>query len=385
MDKPRVAMWHRQKTAIGYYRTVVPARWLQRQGYEVDFREKGTLSSEWGSTEEALEKWAKEHHGIYDLVWTDRCIEPMSLGIFSGIRHYTPGCRLVVDFDDDFLSIPSWNQSQKSYHRSQQATEVSMAHLRMAEMATVSTEVLAREYDDKVHRVVVAKNAIDPVDWVGLAVDPDRAQDPNLRMLYGGAGGHYGDMDVARGALEKLIREPPVPWRLIVFGALPSWLHVLKRDYPGRVVGLPWIDFEDYPQVIAWGGFDLALAPLQKHPFNDAKSNIKWQEAAVQRIPLVCSDTGPYDWDIPPAAALKAKQSPESWEETLRAALTDPTLREKTAEVAWQAVNDEWVIDRRGRFWEDAIDEALACPRIESVEDARLKAPAGEVAPSSVA
>jgi glycosyltransferase involved in cell wall biosynthesis len=192
-------------------------------------------------------------------------------------------------------------------------------------------------------------------------------------------------MDVARQALEKLIREPPVPWRLIVFGAMPSWMHVLRRDYPGRVVGLPWVDFGDYPQAIAWGGFDLALAPLQKHPFNDAKSNIKWQEAAVQRIPLVCSNTGPYDWDIPGAAALKAEQNPESWEEVLRAALTDPTLREKTVETAWQAVNDEWVVDRRGCFWETAIEEALSCPRIEDMESARLKAPAGEAVPSSAA
>jgi glycosyltransferase involved in cell wall biosynthesis len=140
------------------------------------------------------------------------------------------------------------------------------------------------------------------------------------------------------------------------------------------------VTFKDYPQAIAWGGFDLAIAPLLEHPFNEAKSNIKWLEAGIQDIPTVCSDVGSFRDDIPPGAAIKLGQSRESWVDGLKAALEDSFLREKTLQLAKEAIRDEWTIDRRGHFWENVVEEVIGLPRIESREDAQLQPHSAPVA-----
>ena len=218
----------------------------------------------------------------------------------------------------------------------------------------------------------ILKNCLDPADWVAHPVNSERKKDPCLRILYGGASGHYGDLDPIREGLEAVIRNPPVPLRLLCFGALPAWMHELAREFPGRLVSLPWASFKEYPQTIAWGGFDIALAPLAEHPFNDSKSNIKWLEAGIQEIPLLCSDVGPYKTDIPSGCACKVDNTPAQWSSALRALLKDKALRESYKKKAKEAVLDAWTIDQRGKEWDNIVESVSTLPRIETLEDTQL-------------
>ena len=167
------------------------------------------------------------------------------------------------------------------------------------------------------------------------------------------------------------MRPLAVPWVLICFGAIPSWLHELARKYPKRVSTLPWVPFLDYPQAVAWGGFDAALAPLAKHPFNEAKSNIKWLEAGLQRIPLICSSEGPYK-DIPGDCAFKVENTPAQWAQALKVVLTDGDLRNQVKERTFTEVMDGWTVSTVGPQWVAAIERARDKPRILSLEDTRL-------------
>ena len=238
-------------------------------------------------------------------------------------------------------------------------------------MVTVSTRTLANRFREDSHAIRVVPNRVDPKDWEGFQVNPERKDDPHLRVLYGGASGHFGDMDVAREGLEAMLRKQPVPWRLICFGAVPAWIHEVKLEMPGKVVVLPWTPFRDYPQMIAWGGFDLAVAPLAEHEFNEAKSNIKWLEAGIQGIPFLCSKVGPYA-EIPEGAAIRVENTPAQWADGLRVLLTDETLRKNLKEEAYQAVRDSWTLDSGGENLQILLEETMSRPRIEGLEDAIL-------------
>ena len=373
----RILFLHRQQSAVRYYRSLLPTRVLRGLGHEVTLFDEPydrTMRPD-------PETWVSQQADKFDLIIIDRTLHYSDLGPFAGLRHLNPGARMIVDFDDDYTSVPVWNSAHTAFQVGQQYREAGHAHLKLSEMATVSTPTLAERFASRTHHIKTAMNFIDPADWTGFDVDPSRPADKTLRVLYGGASGHFGDLDVVKEGLAAVIENPPVPFRLICFGALPYWLHEASRKYPDRVISLPWVPFHHYPAAVAWGGFDVAIAPLCDHPFNLAKSNIKWLEAAVQGIPFLCSNVGPYA-DIPDGAAIRVPNTPVQWAEGLRALLQDGKLRESLREEARDEVLASWAIDRKVALWQDVVEEAMSRPRIESLDDTRL--PNERVAPPTV-
>ena len=374
----KILLIHRQSSAVGYYRCWVRGRVLKRLGYDVTYWENSVYAKDLKPRnfkrlppKAWVEGWLKENVGKFDLMIMDRGIDHDEVGKFAGFRHFSPGMRMIVDFDDDFTDVPGWNPSRTNYLPGQTAYEAGLNHLRLAEMVTVSTEPLRERFRKRAHTIRCVPNLIDPVDWAGLPVDPTRGEDPHLRVLYGGAMGHYGDLDVAKEGLESMIRRQPVPWRLVCFGAAPAWLHQVSKDMPGKVIVLPWAQFSDYPSAVAWGGFDAGIAPLAEHPFNEAKSIIKWSELAIQGIPLLCSDVGPYA-EIPSGAALKVRNTPAGWAQGLNEMLLDKALRRQFARTAKEAVLDGHTVDSGGQILHDVIEEAMSLPRIETMEQTYL-------------
>jgi glycosyltransferase involved in cell wall biosynthesis len=316
------------------------------------------------------QQWFKENKGQFDILWVDRGVTNYEVGLFAGFKHFSEGCRMITDFDDDFTQVPAWNPAFKKFQPGMEAYQSGLNHLKLSEMVTTSTPPLAEAFATKAHRIHCLPNRIEPKDWQ-LPAAPDRADDPNIRILYGGASGHYGDLDEAREGIEAAVRQQAVPMRLICFGTVPAWVHDMSKELPGRVVTLPWIPFPDYPQAVAWGGFDMALAPLKEHPFNDSKSNIKWLEAAMQGIPFVCSDVGPYA-TIPADAAWRVENTPAKWAEAIVSLAKDASLREGLTSAARANVLADWQVDKNEATLHTIIEETMSAPRIESLEDARL-------------
>lgn len=358
---PKILMLHRQPTAVGYYRSRVQARAIEQAGWEVIIPDEpyyrlksqnsGNEHPEW-----AYKLWDLMAEQKPDILHVDREIAHQGLGYFLGARDSVPGCRMIVDFDDDFTAVPRWNPAYKRYVPGTEARDAGELHLELAEYRTVSTATLAKKFD-----ATCVPNVLDPADWVDKPVNPERASDPHLRIFYGGASGHYGDLDAVQPSLEKFLHNPPTPIRLICFGTVPKWIHEVGRRYPGRVVVLPWHSFDHYADSVAWGGFDLAIAPLAECAFNDAKSNIKALEAGIQGIPFVCSRTGPYS-DIPTGCAVRLAN--DEWGDGLEALTTDPGFREQLRSRAKQWVMDEWIVGRNKDLWYNVLQEAKSKPLV---------------------
>jgi glycosyltransferase involved in cell wall biosynthesis len=377
MSKLRILMLHRQPSAVWYYRTQHPAQLLEEMGHEVTYGKLDEpyfkfLKPKVTSYEKKdwPEQWLKEHHDQFDILWVDRGVTDSEVGLFAGFKHFSKDCRMIVDFDDDFTQVPAWNQAYTKYQPGMEPYNAGLNHLKLAEMVTVSTPTLSATFADKAHRIHCLPNHIDTEAW-DYAANSERPDDPHVRILYGGASGHYGDLDEAQEGIAAVIRRQAVPMRLICFGTVPAWVHNMEKELPGKILTLPWVPFTNYPSVIAWGGFDMALAPLKAHPFNDAKSNIKWLEAAVQGIPFVCSDIGPYA-DIPDECAVKVENTPARWAEAIVSLAKDKDRRETLSKAARAAVLADWTVDKNKDRLHTIIEETMSAPRIESLEDARL-------------
>jgi len=81
--------------------------------------------------------------------------------------------------------------------------------------------------------------------------------------------------------------------------------------------------------------FDINLAPLEVgNPFCEAKSELKYFEAALVDVPTVASPTGPYRRAITQGETGYLAMEPAQWEAALRALLGDAALRRRVASAA---------------------------------------------------
>ena len=63
----KILMLHRQQSAVGYYRTWLPARYLAKQGHEVYWWENDRSFRKMGRDAKARSKWFG-NHGPFDIV-----------------------------------------------------------------------------------------------------------------------------------------------------------------------------------------------------------------------------------------------------------------------------------------------------------------------------
>lgn len=84
-------------------------------------------------------------------------------------------------------------------------------------------------------------------------------------------------------------------------------------------------DLEAYWEVLS--GIDINLAVLTESATTDAKSEIKWLEAAVCSVPSIVSDTRTYREILVDGEDALLARTPEAWRTALERLIADPRLR----------------------------------------------------------
>ncbi|MBU9486474.1 glycosyltransferase [Burkholderia multivorans] len=162
-----------------------------------------------------------------------------------------------------------------------------------------------------------------------------------VTIAYGsGTKTHDADFRVAAPALKRVLAARPNV-RLRILGELN--LPTDFDEVEDQIERLPLSNYATYLKRLAEA--DISIAPLEDNIFNDAKSNIKYLEAAVIRLPSVCSpaaafrtaiDDGDTGWLAPDSAA---------WERALLALIDDPRLRKAMADRAVRHVHADYAPD----------------------------------------
>jgi glycosyltransferase involved in cell wall biosynthesis len=102
--------------------------------------------------------------------------------------------------------------------------------------------------------------------------------------------------------------------------------------FKSRVFTIPFLDPGDYYRAIA--SWDVSIAPLTQHQFNDAKSNIKFLEASVFGVPSVCSPTEPFRAAVNHGKNGMLATTETEWFDALETLIKDPQLRKRLGEQA---------------------------------------------------
>lgn len=154
-----------------------------------------------------------------------------------------------------------------------------------------------------------------------------RSSGPLRVGYFSGTSTHDADWAHVEAAVVDVLRERP---------EVQLWLggHVTPGpavdELGERVRRLPFLPWTELPAVLR--DVDVNLAPLEPGgTFNDAKSAIKWLEAALVETPTIASPTQPFRERIRQMHNGFLAQEPAEWREVLGRLLDDEDLRKRCA------------------------------------------------------
>ena len=170
-----------------------------------------------------------------------------------------------------------------------------------------------------------------------LQQSPPRPPDDKIIIGYGsGTATHRKDLAEAAEALARILaRHPHV--ELHIVGALhiddPLPLPESLAPFADRIRHRPAVPWRDWLTVQRT--FDINLAPLESgNPFCDAKSEIKFTEAAIVGVPTVASRTEAFEFAIRDGETGFLASNADEWVAKLEELVADADLRHRMGEAA---------------------------------------------------
>lgn len=204
--------------------------------------------------------------------------------------------------------------------------------LKLCDAAITTTERLAEELGHYVPEVFINRNTASE-EMCALskeALKNKTRKDDHVGIGYfSGSLTHNDDFELVLPAVTKVMEKYPQV-QLHVVGELD--LPETLQQYKARVVSHPFVDWKKLPSLIA--EVDINLAPLEQSIFNEAKSENKWVEAALVKVPTVASNVGAFQRMIVSGKTGILCDTEEEWVEQLSRLVEDKKERDRIAENA---------------------------------------------------
>lgn len=199
--------------------------------------------------------------------------------------------------------------------------------LRLCDAAITTTERMAVELKNYVPTVFINRNtASEEMVYLSEEAYNKEFQLHNKDIIkigyFSGSITHNDDFILIQSAIEKIMREFKSV-ELHIVGLLD--IPVEFEDFKDRVIAHPFMDWKELPALIA--SMDINLAPLENTIFNEAKSENKWVEAALVRVPTVASDVGAFSKMIEHEVTGLLCRNKKDWYVMLKQLILDPVKR----------------------------------------------------------
>ena len=331
MSKIKVLVLPSDRTGVGKFRSVEPHIFLQSKHPE-DFH----VDIDYEPRVDDINYWKQ-----YDLVCFHRAIGRdynKSVQIIQMLKQM--GIVTVMDLDDYWL--PTKDHPAHQLVLRNNLHNMILNNLKVAQYVTTTTEVFAQEIKKYNKNVFVLPNAINPEEPQFQA-----KTEPSDRLRFGWLGGssHLQDLKLLEGNFSKLTSvQDKYSLYLCGFDIRGSVTEINpqtgeQKQRPIRPEETVWVQYEKiftnnykfispehleflnkfkeeeytleenpfYTRVwtkpvtsyaMNYSKFDVSLAPLKPHIFNQVKSQLKVIEAGFYKKALIASDFGPYTIDL---------------------------------------------------------------------------------------
>ena len=253
-----------------------------------------------------------------------------------GINSYFDVDDLIFDKDRLLENESLKHLSSNDFANVMNGAELYFNALSLADYGIGSTLELARQMQNKTGKqTFVLNNAIDSRSIVKTIL---HSKSSRVRIVYGsGTDTHNEDFIIASTAVIQIL-ENFNNVDFVVYGYLV--LDERFNRFANRILRVPFVDAADYYRSLA--NYDIAIAPLTQTIFNDCKSNIKFIESALYKVPCVCSNLAEFRAIIQPGINGFIANSDEEWYKALEALVLDSKLRHTMANAAYNSVMSKY-------------------------------------------
>ncbi|MDR7927854.1 glycosyltransferase [Acidithiobacillus thiooxidans] len=319
--RPRILVHPADREGCGEYRIISPMRALQKAG-----RAQG-----W-ETMRIFEPAEMERFSPESIV-LQRQMEWPQIEALERHKKLLKTFR-VFEIDDLITNLPV-----KSLHKAQIHKDIAKRFRKAAGLCNrlvVATEPLAKAYKGFADELRVQPNCIEDAIWGSL--QPRRRAEAKPRVGWAGGVGHTGDLEMISDVVRDLADE--VDW--VFFGLCPDALRPYVREFH---TGVP---LPKYPNKLASLDLDLALAPLENNPFNEAKSHLRILEYGILGYPVICSDIFPYQGDFP---VTRVANRYRDWVRAIREQIADRQALAMAGDRLREHVRAHWLLEEHLDDW----------------------------------
>lgn len=209
-----------------------------------------------------------------------------------------------------------------------------------------TTDGLAKELSQYGKEILINRNTVSE-RMVELSIDALKTIEKNpdeINIGYlSGSITHNPDFELIKPALLRIMREYENV-KLYVIGILdiPSEFNEFRE----HIIVEKFMDWQKLPQIIAQ--LNINLAPIENTIFNNAKSENKWTEAALCKVPTIASNTGAFKFAIENEKTGLLCDDENDWYIKIKELIENPQKRESIGQNAYNKVIDKYVTTYSG-------------------------------------
>mgnify|MGYP001587210071 CR=1 FL=1 len=316
-----------------YYRIKLPLDELRRLGHTTNYGTK--MPESWKETA--------------DVIIGQRICNPAPTKMWQSLAAKPNRPKLVFEVDDDLFNIDTTNRHAHYFFGNPEIQRNLRDNISTADIVTVTTEPLAEVIRGFNPNVFVVNNALP--NWLfernQFIPSIDKSDE---RFVAGWAGSmtHSMDFKFAESGLKTFFQRNP-----------DAVFHTIGADYGYQIKISPaqkrytgWMPGVE--SLLRFNPFDVGLAPLRPHKFNQSKSAIKAMEYGAKGIPVLANAAYPYEQYILDGATGFLVRRDHEWNKILRMLMNDEAMRIEMGN-AGRTLASMNTIRIRSAEWEKAL------------------------------
>jgi Glycosyl transferases group 1 len=336
----------------GHYRIAWPADVLRQEGYDVTVmppKEKSGFLANVSPNDDGSETLVSVRiPQDAELIVLQRPAHRLQPQMIHMMRDN--GIAVVVDMDDDMSSIHPGNGAYDTYANNRGDPNLSwrhaMASCKAATLVTTSTRALQSVYAPHGRGEVLD-------NYVPAAYLDFPSQSPPTFGWPGTVKSHPNDLQMLGSAVRDLVSEG---YDFRVVGDGHGVAGILRLSEEPKATGM--VGLVEWASTIA-AELGVGIVPLAPTSFNTAKSRLKGIELMAVGIPWISSPREEYRRLHRESGCGFLVDTPRQWYRTLKALLSDETLRKEQAETGRAYMREQTYQANAWRWaqaWQRAYD-----------------------------
>ena len=231
---------------------------------------------------------------FYRCPWTENIGKAISLAKALNKKVFFDIDDLVIDtkYTDLVPYIQTISSSQKLLY--DEGVNRMRKTLELCQGAITTTEVLANELKNYVSEVFINRNvASEEMFKLSKYALKKKIKKKNKNEItigyFSGSISHTNDIEMIIPALNKILQEFKNV-KLLFIGEIE--IHNKFINFFSKIKKKQFVNWKNLPKLIS--KVDINIAPIKDNIFNKAKSENKWIEAALVKVPTVASNIGSF-------------------------------------------------------------------------------------------